>query len=146
MPGFPSQGASLNDLLTECRQMARGVKTFAQFLRADLAARSVPGSQILALLPRLKQAREVFIRTRDTAGMAAYAQAQLGQDVATTFSAMLSEVDATGAWVISSFPRAGGYLARETMAADGTISERMFTPAETAGLVAKLDALIATID
>jgi hypothetical protein len=68
-------------------------------------------------------------------------------DVVAEFTAMESAVEDCRDWIVANLPTdADGYLVIRTLNADGTLTDRMFAPAQTAGLRTEIDAVLATID
>lgn len=87
-------------------------------------------------------------RLRQTPGLDAMAQAQIpgytgsmSADCQVTINAMQACVD----WVIANVPKSSGFVLVLIWNADGTQSYRTFTTAQTAGLVAALQAVQASI-
>lgn len=145
---FPASRETLSLALEEATEAARNMRTFAQRASAQAAAGAVTSSEIFRVEQVLRHVRSRLVRARDTPGIGAYAQAQLGVgglDIAAEFVAMLAELDATIQWVRDNFPRdATGILLAQTWGPEGPV-DRIFAPAATAGLRARLDALAATV-
>lgn len=124
-------------------------KTVAQSASAALAADNQSANAIIQLLSQMKSFIETFDAVAATPGLAAYAQEQENDpayDVVAEFNAMRAAAVAVRDWIITNFPTsAGGFIEKDTLNADGSITVRQFTPAQTVGLVAALDALVATI-
>lgn len=82
-------------------------------------------------------------------GIADYAKEQYDDpayDVIAEFNTMETAAEAVRDWVVANFPKDGdGYVLKEKYQADGLIVQRMFTPAQTAGLRTELDAFILTV-
>jgi len=144
---FPTSREMLATGLSRAQSQASSIKRIAQNNRDRMAAGPITAGGVLSLLDNLSGALATFQGVAGLAGIAAYAQDQLGQDVAPDFSAMIAEVTACRDWIVSALPKDGdGYLLLETMDAQGSRTERTFSTAATAGLRTALDALIATIE
>ena len=118
---------------------------------AQTAAGPVPATLILDdILEELKSSRISLIDSRDTPGILAYAREQFDDitiDLPTEFTAMLAALDAVITWIFDNFPvAASGHLQRFTLEADGTLTDRMFTATQTAGLRTQLQALFDAIE
>lgn len=84
-----------------------------------------------------------------TLGIADYARAQHSDqslDIVVEYNAVVNEVQLTIDWIFANFPTAGGYVQRETLGADGRITQRVLSAAQTSGLRTQLTALLATIE
>jgi len=149
---FPSSTgtlATLSEAWTQARQIAASIKDNATSLSSQSAAGNVGSSQVLRMSVFLRDARVRLMTIKDTPGIGAYVQAQLADqniNIAADFDAMVLAMDNVIAWIVTNFPQSGGFLAAQTIAANGSISDRQFTPAQTANLRPLLDALSATIN
>jgi len=135
----------------QAKRSAAQLKLVLQAAVSQMQAGSVSGSFIREGVYRtLARARGVFATVAAIPGIAEYAQAQEDDpayDPAAEFAAMNASIDDAIAWVAANIPKdAGGFAAIEQWAADGTITDRTFAPAATAGLVTELNAVIATIE
>lgn len=146
---FPASRGALSDVLEKACRAALDIRSRADEARARMAQGDVTASQILDLYQRLRVQRNVLNDASSKSGIGAYAQDQLGDealDVAAEFSGMISEIDATLQWIEDNFPTdADGHLLARKWGAAGPI-DRAFTPAQTSGLRARLDALAATVE
>lgn len=120
-------------------------------LDGRLASGPVTAEVILDdLLAELRSSRVVFIASRDTSGILAYARQQFDDqtiDLPVEFAALITALDSVVTWIVDNFPvGAGGHLERYQIAADGTLTDRMFSTAQTAGLRTELQALFAAIE
>jgi hypothetical protein len=80
-------------------------------------------------------------------GLATYAQAQTGNaNIAADYTTMRAAIVAARDWVVTNFPKSGGFLLAQNILASGRQTLRVFTSAETAALQTLLNTLIATID
>lgn len=151
---FPSTTGTKPDTLANAWEGARGVaaqvKSRAAGLKAQSLAGDVGSSAILDFVTGLADAKVLLTRYAAAPGLAAYAQAQVNDnalDVAASFTAMSTQIDACGAWVIANFPKDGsGYLLAKQFNGGGRTVDRQFNTASLAGFRTQLDALIATID
>jgi hypothetical protein len=124
------------------------MKQQAQGARDTMAAESVPSKTIIDVFLRLRGDRAAFDAAKAVPGLAAYAREQYDNpalDIVAEFNAMTSAIDNVTNWISTNFPKdGGGFLLAQTLGANGPV-DRMFTPAQTAGLRTQLDALIATV-
>jgi hypothetical protein len=152
--GFPTTTGStpltLNEGLTIARNIATQIKLQVVNVLLPGAQTNGISSQVLLQMP---QTYTNWIATLNSAaaisGMAAYAQAQLNNDVniATQFSVMISAITAVVNWIDANFPSTDGYLEYAQLnAATGLVSYVTFTPTQLAGLVPLLQALQAALD
>lgn len=138
----------LDQSLTQILGQGSRAKVLCAGARAQMMAGSVDATQIFALLDNLRAFIALIDAHSGTAGLNAYATAQipgyagtLTSDIATTRAALVACID----WVVANFPTAGGYLQSHQINADGTRTQRSFTSAQTAGLRTELSAVLATI-
>ena len=144
---FPTQREMLSVGLARAQSQADSIKRIAQNNNSRMAAGNISASGLLALLDNLKGAVATFQAVRGLTGIASYATSQLGEDVTQDFIDMENAATAAATMIITAFPKDGSnYLLIEQIDAQGDRTEREFTPAQTAGLRAALDTLIATID
>ena len=143
---YPTGMLSL--VLEEIDQRVIGLKSYAQKLSAQSAAGAVTSARVLNCYGDLKGARAELVRAAATPGLAEYARAQKNNgtlDVVAEFNALIAQVDITVQWIVDTFPKDGnGSLLAQTLGAIGP-DDRLFTPAQTAGLRTQLAALIALI-
>jgi hypothetical protein len=113
-----------------------------------MSAGNVPATPIIDLAIRINSDRFTFDEARTIPGLVDYVRAQKNApslDVVAEFSSMLAAMDGVVSWIIANFPKdAGGFLLRETWGVSGPV-DRIFAPAQTAGLRTQLASLIATI-
>lgn len=151
---FPSDIGTKQDDLTRAWRSARswagGVKQRAQTLSDQSAAGIATSSQILEFATFLAEAKVQLTIARNVPGIGAYAKSQVDDpalDIAAEFTAMVTALDNTTAWVVANFPKDGnGWLLAQTMLTTGRTTDRVFSAAGTATLRTVLDALIATIN
>lgn len=119
---------------------------------AQMAAGPVSASLILDdILADMRSSRATLIASRDTSGILGYAQEQFDDltiDLPTEFAALIAAIDAVITWIVDNFPTSnpGNFLQRYQIAADGTLTDRSFSTAQTAGLRTELQALFAAIE
>jgi len=144
---FPTSRDMLSVGLARVQSQAGSIKRIAQNNRDRMAAGPITSGGILSLLDNINGALETVQVVRALDGIGQYAVAQLGQDVANDFQAMVTELTACRDLIMAAIPKdENGYLLIETMDATGNRIERSFTTAQTAALRTALDALIATVE
>jgi hypothetical protein len=149
---FPSSTgtlASLAEAWTQARQIAAGIKDTATSLRTGSAAGPVGSSQILRMAVYLQEQRIRLLAIRNMPGIGQYVKDQMNNqamDIATDFNTMITAMDDVINWIVNNFPQSGGFLAAQTIAANGSIVDRQFSTAQTAGIRPPLDALMASIN
>ena len=150
---FPSSSGgrpALADSLGEIQQIATNIKSRAQSTRDRATVQNVLALELLELQAGLKKRLDRLNVLKTEPGLAAYAQEQLddvGFDIAAEFTTMLTEVQLTLDQLRTDLPTsAAGFVEARKIEADDTVTNKFFTPAQTATLRTRLDALIATID
>ncbi len=153
---FPSSGGTHQDdllfLWRQARVVTRQIKDQASSLRATSAVGSLQANSILGFSAFLYSMRVQLQAAASAVGMNAFAQNQIGDatiNIATEFTAMLTQIDSVIAWIIANFPKDGnGFLLAQTFNADnsGRTVDRPFTTIQMAGFRAVLDGLVASID
>lgn len=133
----------------EAKSYAADLKRLALDTKAASAAGPISANVIRQLLDSLLRTKTKLAEVSAISGIAAYAQAQEGDanyNVATEFTAMTNQIDATISWIIGAIPTGtGGFALLETWSSSG-VTVRTFSTAQTAGLRTAIDALVATID
>jgi len=146
---FPTQTATLARDLERAQLTAADLKRAAQNANTRMAGQSVSYDFILAILERLKSADAVFATTQGRAGIATYAQEQLGQNIVQDFTDMRAAAQSAFTTIRDLLPVQSGpnaYLQARTIDAQGNVTDRTFAPAQTAGVRTALDTVIATIE
>lgn len=152
---FPSSSGSqafgLTQALAVAQAQAANVKNQAATLSAQCAAGNVAAQAILNFLTVIADATLMLNKAAAVTGLAAYAQAQLGDvNISAEFQTMLTAMAAVTSSVLSTMPLdpTNTYLMVTSFTPDGTgrTQQRTFTPAQTAGIKTVLDALVATIN
>jgi hypothetical protein len=152
---FPSSTGSQSFTLEAALNLAQGtaanIKARTQSLSTACAAGNVAAQTILDVMTMLADSRLNLTKCAALSGLAAYAQAQIGDaSIATEFNTMTSALDAVISWTIANFPKdsTNTFLMITSFTADNTgrTQQRTFTSAQLVGLKTLLDALVATID
>ena len=136
---------------TNADSTAIRLRTLAAAWEGEMATGPVDASLILDdLLAEMKSSRAVLIASKNTSGLLTYARDQFDDDtidLPTEFTTLIAAIDGVIDWVVTNFPTdTGDWLERSTVAVDGTITDRSFTTAQTAGLQTALLALFTTIE
>lgn len=146
---FPASTQTLDDGLRTALRRAAALKSYCQAANNAMAAGPVSGNAIIDLLQSLKTALDDWAAAKAIPGMQAYAQAEfddVGLDITAEFTAMETQAQAARDWIVANFPTsAGGFIEKDTLNADGSITVQAFTSGQTAGLQTALAGLIATI-
>ena len=124
------------------------VKQFATSARNALIAGPVSANAVIQIMTNLKSSIEVWDSVSSLSGIAQYAKDQEDDqtyDVVAEFLAMETEAIAVRDWVITNFPAVGGFIQKDTLELDGSITVRQFTPAQTTGLQTALADLVFAI-
>lgn len=145
---FPTNSTrrSLASALDRAQSQADSIKRICQNNKDRMTAGTITSGGLLSLLDNLIGAKTILSEAAGLDGMGEFAEAQIGQTVTEDFTAMMSAIDAAGAWIVTNFPKAGGYLQAESWGAGGARTERTFSSTDTANLRTLLDAVIAAID
>jgi hypothetical protein len=151
---FPSNSGTaslgLAQALPLAQAVAGNIKFQAQNLVTACGQGPVAANVILNYLTVLADAQLTFAKVAAVPGIAAYAQAQVGDaNISAEFSAMTSAITAVTNWALANFPvDASGFLQAIAFTGDSTgrTQQATFTTAQTTGLVTVLNALIATIN
>ena len=134
--------------LARAKSLAGALRTFAVSFSATLAA-GANADRVLQGINTLVSHRTQLNLVKDVPGLAAYAQAQENDgtyDIVAEFTALLAIVDTAIDNTIAAIPTGpGGYALLHTVAANGSITPRTFTPAQLAGVKADVDAIVAAI-
>lgn len=146
---FPATNQNLADAFRLLKGRAADVRSQSVALRASSLAGPVAADRILAYLQMLARSRTEMTTLASTPGLAVYAQEQENNpalNIATEFTSMIAQLDATISWVVTNFPQdANGFKLAFTLNAQGLPVYRTFDTATLAGFRTTLDALIATI-
>jgi hypothetical protein len=158
MPGFPSSTgtaqASLAVGWTQARNAAATVKQKTQSIRDAILAGPISSSMILGYMTAIADQKVILQAAGGLTGMAAFAQAQVGQpglDVAQAFTDMINAINTVGSAIIGAFPTVTDgngtwLLAISWSGGTGRTIDRQFSTVAMSFLVPSLNALITTID
>ena len=127
---------TVTERFSELRTDARLLNQNLTKLRAFLAENDASANVITDLFARLGASRSIYSAVAGDADLVTRAQAEYGGQVSLASIAKGIEVaiDATLAGIIAAFPSQGGYIMKDRLNVDGSITVRAFTPAETSGL------------
>jgi hypothetical protein len=140
---------SLAKAYAEAQNEAIRVKNYAQSFSSALAENNQSGDLIENVMVQMKRVIDLWNTTTSMPGMAQYARDQADDqayDVVAEFNTMRNAAITVRDWIINNFPSAGGFIQKDTYEADGSITVRQFTPAQTAGLRTVLDSLVNAIE
>ena len=127
--GFKTAG--LSKAYNGAQEEAIRLKEYAQNHRAGLIANAQTGFFIEEIMLRMPQAVAIWDAAKNLPGMLEYAKDQHDDP---TYD------------VVDNFPKsAGGFIEKQTYETDFSITEAMFTPAQTSGLQTSLLALMNSI-
>lgn len=130
-----------------CRTAAE-IKDACARTATAMAAANTPATTVFDLLIRAKQTIARFNTLKSTPGLAEYAKAQNDDptyEVGAEFAAMLVALTLLASQIESDFPKDGnGFLLAQTFGASGPV-DRAFTPAQTAAIRNRLNAVVASI-
>lgn len=140
---------SLQSVLQDIDRRLIGIKNRAGRDRATLSGGSTSATTIIDVFKTMRGDRVWLDSVKSTAGLPQYSKDIKNDqtlDIVTEFNSVLSAMDSVTLWIETNFPVDGsGFLLKETFTANGT-NDRQFTPSQTAGLVAALDTLTASIE
>jgi hypothetical protein len=117
--------------------------------RSTLAANNVPWTDFVRVQASLSWALTQMDAAAAVPGMEQYAKDQEGDqayNVAADYTAMRTAVLAIRDWIYTNMPRSGNFVATQQLAQDGTLTDAIYTPAQTAGLRTLIDNFKATVD
>ena len=124
------------------------VKAFSTSARNALLAGPVSANAVIQIMTNLKSSIEVWDTVSALPGIAQYARDQEDDqtyDVVTEFLVMRTEAITVRDWVITNFPASGGFIQKDTLESDGSITVRQFTTVQTVGLQTALADLTAAV-
>lgn len=147
---FPASQQTLADALGTVNATANKIKSRALTLRNTSVNTNVARYELLDLQKALNDAVTTWNTAAAIPGLAAYAQAQFNNatlDVAAEFSGMVNAAISLRDWIFANFPKdaGSGAVLTRTVAANGTVTELVFTPAELAQFRTRVDTFAATI-
>lgn len=150
------QTPPLSKILHDARQRWTRTKTTAQNVRSRAASGPISATIAVGLLDNVRTDIAYFEAVAATPGIGAYAAEQYGSGytIGPDFTAFVSALEDVRDWIVGALPRepvnpadptGPRHLLLQTVAADGSRTDRTFSVAQTAGLRTVLDALIATV-
>lgn len=147
---WPASTQTLEKALANVNTQALAVKARLQQLVTDSAAGAVDRWRLVDVMRLLSQAIAMWNAASALPGMAAYAQAQVGNsqlDVATEFQSMVNAAQSLLNWIAANFPKdaTSGAALVASLNADGTMTQLTFTTAQLATFRTNANAVIATI-
>lgn len=148
---FPTETARspLWLLFQNAQKAALSVKSTCDRNAALMASANTPASTVLAILSGFKSHRGVFETARTAQGMGDWvkdAYADQAVDIVADFNAMVTALDNVLSWIVTNFPKdANNFILKDTIDAQGNVTERTFTPAQVSQLRTLLTTLSATI-
>ena len=119
-----------------------------QAMGAHLAANNATYDYLRGVYQTLKRADDQFTTLRSTPGLADYAKAQEDDpayDVAAEFVAMQNTIASTLAWMEANVPLSVTLRPMSEWTDGGSLVATSFTPAQTAQLRTRLDAVVASV-
>jgi len=139
---------SLSQTFVHIRALAGAIKQNAVALKSRSLAGPVPAPDVMYYCTGLAGQRATLATLAATPGLADYVATYYpAVDLAAAYTAMITQVDATTAWMVANFPKAAsGELLLVKFAADGTTTTNTFSTAVLTTFRAQLDLLIAQID
>lgn len=134
-----------SDLRAEARYLRQ---TATEAVTAMLAG-PVSANNVLGTCQRFQAGKQsILVPATTDAPLIAYAKTELNDnayDLAAEATTAIDAIDAIIAWVVSNFPAAGGYIQKDKLNADGSVTVRQFTTVQTAGLRTRLTTLAGAI-
>lgn len=138
---------SLRSYYQLAQDTSRNLKQACASLIARAAAGNITSSDIFGIYTRMGNDSATLTTVAAVQGLADYAQSQANDpayNVGTEFTAMQNAITSARSWVTTNFPASGGYLQSHQFSG-GAIVERIFTPAQTAGLRTALQSVVDSI-
>lgn len=146
---FRASGVIAEQAFATVRRQGVATKEYATQRKAQLQQASVDANLVLSIAEHCRAVLTIFDNAAQTPGLPEYARAQVNDpnyDIVAEYQAMRSAIVALRDAVVSLFPKdASGWLLYQQLAADGTITVRTFTSAQTAVLIPHLDGVINSI-
>lgn len=134
-----------SDLRAEARYLRQ---TATEAVTAMLAG-PVSANNVLGTCQRLQAGKQnILVPATTDAPLITYAKTELNDsnyDLAAEVATVVAAVDQVIAWVVANFPTAGGYIQKDKLNADGSVTVRQFSTVQTAGLRTRLTTLAGVI-
>lgn len=145
---FRASNQSCADAYAALKRQALATRQYMNQQAAAMQAASVSASIPASVIQHLQQVIGLMDAWAAVPGIAAYAQAQENDatyNVANEYTAMRNAMVSARDQLIGMFPTSGGFMAYQSLAADGTITVRTFTSAQLAPVVTLCNNVAATI-
>ena len=123
------------------------LKNRCEVVHSRLAAQSVESDEIIAWYRSMAIESARALNAAATPGIVAYAQVvedNPGYDVAAELTALSDACVACNTWIETNFPDTNGWLLAYTIAG-GVVTQRTFSPAQTAGLRTQIQPVFDAI-
>jgi len=145
---FPASNQIPVDGYQRAKKLSLQAQRQAQGRSTSFAA-GATSAEVLAAADNLKSFRDQLNDIRSIAGIAAYAKVQEDNpalDVVAEFIALIAAIDAAITEIVATLPKdVNGWLLVNKINADGSLTPRNFTGAQLAGLITKMDAIVAAV-
>lgn len=149
MAVIPASTPTLSSAIDQVRSILQGIKNGGNNAITLLQAGNVSTDWIFNLLDQLRNVVSSLNSLATISGLDARASAEwptYSGTLSTDLGTVSSAATACISWVTTNFPTdTGGFAEAYTFNTDGSRNPRQFTPTQTAGLVTKLQALVALI-
>lgn len=146
---FLASNQATSDAYAALKRQALATKKYMQDQAAAMQQQIVSAYIPLSVIQHFQQVIALMDGWASAPGIAAYAQSQPenppGYDVAAEYTAMRNAMVSARDQLIGMFPTSGGFMAYQTLSADGTITIRTFTSAQLAPVVTLCNNVAATI-
>ena len=136
------------DAYASIKRQAVETKSYMTAQATAMQVASVSAYVPLGVIQHLAQVIGLMDGWTATPGIATYAQAQENDptyDVATEYGTMRTAMASALTQLVTLFPTSGGFMAYQTLNADGSITPRQFTAAQLATVVTLCNNVAATI-
>lgn len=146
---FPSSTMTLDEGLSEAQKTAKRSKTFARRIIADSVAGNISSNEVIKVMREFREIGERLTFIVALPGLNAYAKEQYDNallDVVAEILPIRDAADAIRDWVVANFPTSSsGFMERDTLNPDGSITIRQFSSAQAAGFRTELQAYVDSI-
>lgn len=145
---FKASNQIAADAYANIKRQAAATKKYMNDQAAAMQAATSPAWVPLGVIQHLRDVIVLMDGWAATPGLAVYAQTQendVTYDVAAEYQAMRTAMASARDTLIGIFPTSGGYLAYQTIAADGTLGVRTFTSAQLASVVTQCQNVASKI-
>jgi hypothetical protein len=125
-------------------------RSFSSGMAVTLSQSDTSADAVIQIMVHMKTFIEALDAASAVNGIAQYAKDQTfdqNYDVVAEFVVMRAAAQAVMDWVIEGFPTStGGFIEKDTLEVDGSITVRTFTPTQTSSLRTVLNTLISSIE